>query len=206
MPGKVLSAELSQSVAIAEAVLPRVDDKPSPVRRSTVAHEMLCAVASFEPVPVRQTMGMLMREMLTIAFVHDMLVTAMSAREMVAVRTPESLPVRAPVVPGPADVIVVPVRAERECDDRDVDDVFVIRQVDVSAIVEVIERIGRDPAAIALPTHVAPTVIAQAAMDIDVSACGDMVDDGIIPAGSGIHIGLGGRVASRREGYCWRGQ
>ena len=76
-----------------------------------------------------------------------------------ATRVPEILPMREPVIPGPANIIFAPVAPERKRDDRNIDYLDVVWQVDIPIIVKVIEVIGRNPTPVAVPAHIAPRVV-----------------------------------------------
>src|SRR5436305_208457 len=71
---------------------------------------------------------------------------------------------------GASGVVVVPIVLERERHDRHVDLVDIVRKVDVSIAIEVVEKRGPDPPAIPMPGDVTPIAAAEAAMNVQVRA------------------------------------
>jgi hypothetical protein len=91
-------------------------------------------------------------------------------------RAPIAAPVRSAVIKRPPRVIVGPVGAQNERHDRDVDHVDIVRKINVSVPIIVLQILGRNPAAIAGKAYVAPRVASEAAMDVDMGAAGDPID------------------------------
>jgi hypothetical protein len=93
------------------------------------------------------------------------------------VRPPITRPVGSPVKERPPGVIIGPVGAENEGHDRNIDYVDIVRQINVSASVEVLKILGRNPATIAGPAYVAPRIAPEAPVDVDVGAAGNSIDN-----------------------------
>jgi hypothetical protein len=105
------------------------------------------------------------------------------------VRSPIAGPVSSAVKKRPAGVIVGPVGAQDERHDRDIDHVDIIRQINVAASIEILEILGRNPAAVAGPAYIAPGIASEAPVNVDVGAAGDSVDHwkSVTRAGSEAH-------------------
>jgi hypothetical protein len=129
------------------------------------------------------------------------MVTAMgvAVTMIVAMRVPEMPPMGPAVIPRAMAIVIVPVRIERERDDGYIDHVDIVRQIDVAVIVEVVQIVGTDPAAVARPCHVAPRVVAETSVNVDTCAVRDRVHDGIFGTRPGAHVDVGSGIASRRQ-------
>src|SRR6266851_9483171 len=88
-------------------------------------------------------------------------------RREAGVRLPVTTPIGAAVIPGSSRVVARPIRAQHERHDGNVDDIDIVRQIDVAVAVKIFEILRRNPAAIAGPTHVAPDIAPETAMDVD---------------------------------------
>jgi hypothetical protein len=115
--------------------------------------------------------------------------TLQGLRGETSVRLPVTVPVSAAVIPGPACIIAGPVRAQHERHDGYIDLIDVVRQINVSVVIEPFEIAGRDPAAIALPAYVAPRDAIQASVDVDALAAGNAIDHGKTGARACSHAG-----------------
>jgi hypothetical protein len=93
------------------------------------------------------------------------------------VRPPITRPVGSPVKERPPGVIIGPLGAEDEGHDRNIDYVDIVRQINVSASVEVLKILGRNPATIAGPAYVAPRIAPEAPVDVVVGAAGNSIDN-----------------------------
>ena len=97
-------------------------------------------------------------------------------RGKASVRLPVAAPIGAAVIPGPTRVVARPVRVQHERHDRHVDDIDIVRQIDVPLAVEIFQILRRNPAAVAGPADVAPGVAPDTAVNIDVGASGNAID------------------------------
>jgi hypothetical protein len=119
-------------------------------------------------------------------------------------RAPEILPVAEPTVPRLARIIVVPVGIESKRNQGHIDRADVFGQIDEIVVVEIVEIIRGDPAALAVPACVAPGAIADTTMDVDPGIRRNSCNDRIIRSGAGAHVDVTPRVALRRECGCRR--
>src|SRR4051794_9763427 len=76
-------------------------------------------------------------------------------------RSPVAIPVGMPPIPGPPLIIARPVRGQHEGDDRHVDLVDIVGEIDVMIAVEIFEISRRHPATVIREAHVAPGFAAQ---------------------------------------------
>ena len=76
-------------------------------------------------------------------------------------------PAVAIVIPGTVAIMVVPIRAERECDDRNADLYSVAGHQDALALIFLLKEISGDPPAIVPRCDIAPRPAVDAAFDGD---------------------------------------
>lgn len=106
-------------------------------------------------------------------------------------------PARLLAVPWPAAIIVAPVSADRERDDRQADHRAVVHQGHVAALVGIVEPRGIDPAAQIRRCDIAPLIVAETAHHGERHAAGNLDDDGIIGGRPRPHIHRAVRVSLR---------
>jgi hypothetical protein len=80
------------------------------------------------------------------------------------------------LIERPTGVIVGPVAAENKGHDGNVDHIDIIRQINVSASIVVLQIIGGNPAAVAGPAYIAPGIASEATMNVNVGTTGNPVD------------------------------
>ena len=140
------------------------------------------------------------------AIVGDTAFVDVSAFSIAAVGPPVITPVSDVTEPRLAAIIVVPIRVEVEPNYRIVDDIDIVRKVDVSITVVIIEVIGRNPAALAVPAHVAPGTIAETAVNVEVCVRRDGFDHRITGSRSGAHVHVSRCIATRSYRRGGRGE
>jgi hypothetical protein len=129
--------------------------------------------------------------------------TSTTADADTAVIAPVLREMRASVKEGTPDVVVVPIVSEHKRDDRHVDLVHIVGEINVSIAVEVIEECGPDPAAISMPRHVTPIAAAEAAVNGQVRATRHPGHSRVYGRRPGPHRYGRGRVASGGKRHCW---
>jgi hypothetical protein len=98
---------------------------------------------------------------------------------LVPVQPPVAGPVGAAVEKRPRVIVAVPVGIEHEAHHRHADDVEIVRQVHVLTVVEVVQVVRLHPPPGSAERHIAPRVIVEAAVNIEMRAVRDGGDDRI---------------------------
>jgi hypothetical protein len=120
------------------------------------------------------------------------------ADAVMSVRMPKLRPIGAAVIPWPTAVVVRPIAIELERDDRNVDDRYVVRQIDVPVAVKIFEIDCTYPTAIVVPRHVTPIVSGQAPMNGQASVIWDSGDDWVLGTRPSAEVNVRCRVATSR--------
>ncbi len=101
---------------------------------------------------------------------------------------PHAVPTASMTIPGTSPIMVIPIRAKREGDDRQVNPWPVLSQGDVSVGIGVLQVVSVDPAACVLPAHIAPLVVANTSVDTDLAVVRNDFHDGKSCRRTGAHI------------------
>lgn len=122
------------------------------------------------------------------------------------VRHRAAVPFVAITIERSAAIIVVPVTADHEADDRDADLRAVFRQQHGLILVFVLNEIAGNPAATAVVgiDHIAPFPAIGAALHVDFGTGGKLVNQRIARIGAGTQIHVAGDIGIRR--LCQRGE
>lgn len=108
-----------------------------------------------------------------------------------AIVAPVPAPMGASPIPGPLPIIRVPIVVERERDQRHGGRRGVAVEGHIALLAVRIEVVGGNPAPRVLPRHVAPLVVADAAMDGDFGILRDEFDSWKARRRAGPHVDVG---------------
>lgn len=116
---------------------------------------------------------------------------------------PAISPASAFAIPGTSAVIGIPVRSNREADDRDINFGHVLHKRDIGAARRIAQIPGIDPSTVAIRAHVAPTIAGYAPVHIHRRALRHNVDYGEGCRGTGSHIKVHCHDCILGRGYGW---
>jgi hypothetical protein len=104
------------------------------------------------------------------------------------------------MIPGPARVVACPVRVQHERHFGHVDDIDIIRQIDVAVAVEIFQILRRNPAVVVGPAHVAPGIAPDTAVDVDAGGPGPalmLTDSVTMPGAASAAVGVSSIAATK---------